>query len=89
MGLTPYQPFRPIGFAHGCVQFLTKSWTGGPDSYEVEFDLNGKTASCSCMDSTCRRKNHFPIGSKNLCKHGRLASTLLWPILARALKEAV
>jgi hypothetical protein len=83
--MTHFQPFKPTGMAHGNIQFLTKSWTGGPDEYEVEFDTSEKTARCSCMDSTCRRKNYFPIGSKSLCKHARLASTLLWPIIAKAL----
>lgn len=82
-------PFKPVGMAHGCVQFETKSWTGGPDTYEVEFDTSQKTASCSCMDSVCRKKNHYPIGARELCKHATLASQILWPVLARALKEAV
>lgn len=86
MGLTPFMPFKPIGFAHNLVQFETKSWTGGPDSYEVAFDLNDRCATCSCMDSTCRKKNYYPIGDPRLCKHSRLASQILWPILARALE---
>lgn len=81
-----FQPFRPVGMAGTLVQFVTKSWTGGPDDYEVTFDTHTQTVCCSCMDSTCRRKNHRPVGDAGLCKHCRLASKTLWPVIARALR---
>lgn len=80
-----FQPFRPVGAAHGLVQFVTKSWSGLPDEYEVTFDTATKTATCSCMDSVCRKKNFLGIGDQGLCKHCRLASVLLWPTIAKAL----
>lgn len=83
--MTHFQPFRPVGAAHGLVTFVTKSWTGLPDEYEVEFDTSERTVSCSCLDSTCRKKNHLPIGSAGLCKHSSLASKTIWPVIARAL----
>ena len=88
MGLTPFQPFLPTGAAHGLIHFSTRSWTGGPDTYEVCLDWHERTACCSCMDSVCRKKNYFPIGSPSLCKHGRKACELLWPTIARALGVA-
>lgn len=81
-----FQPFRPVGMAHGLIHFITKSWTGAPDEYEVIFNTNKTTMTCSCMDSSCRHKNYLPIGDSGLCKHSRLASEILWPILSRALK---
>ncbi len=84
-----FQPFQPIGLAHGQVQFHTDSWSGEQnEGYEVTFDLHKRTVDCSCLDATCRKKNFRPVGSPHLCKHGRLASELLWPVIAQALGVA-
>jgi hypothetical protein len=81
----PFQPFRPVGMAHGEIQFVTKSWSGGDGEYEVTFDCSSRSAHCSCMDATCRKKNFKRIGDHGLCKHSRLASEILWPVIERAL----
>jgi len=83
---TPFQPFKPVGFDGTLLQFVTKSWTGGIDEYEVCFALDKMDVCCSCMDASCRSKNHRQIGDAGLCKHARLASQLLWPIIARSLR---
>lgn len=80
-----FQPFQPIGCDGGLAQFWTESWTGAPGGYEVTFDINRSTVDCSCMDATCRKKNYKPIGDKGVCKHARLASEILWPVIAQAL----
>ncbi len=89
--MRPFQPFRPVGFSHGLIQFVTKSWTGQPDEYEVTFDVASRNVTCSCCDSVMRRKNYLPIGDPGACKHSRLAADLLWPVIARAIgaQEAV
>lgn len=86
MGLTCFQPFRPVGYAHGLVHFVTKSWTGAGTEYEVAFDVEESTVTCQCMDSVCRKKNFHKVGSPESCKHARMASLLLWPVIATALR---
>lgn len=89
-----FQPFRPCTNAHGIIGFVTKSWSDTIDpvtkelaEYEVEFDIASHNVHCSCCDSVMRRKNYLPIGDPRACKHSRLASELLYPIIARALGE--
>lgn len=83
--VTAIQPFRPVGMANGLIQFVTKSWSGAPDEYEVSFDIHRREVCCSCMDAICRKKNFKPIGNNGTCKHARYASLILWPIIAKAL----
>ncbi len=86
-----FQPFEPQTPEYPVVPFTTESWSGEKDEhgdpaiYWIEFECEKKIMRCSCMDATCRIKNYKPIGSPQACKHSRLASQILWPVIAKAL----
>lgn len=82
--------FEPVGCDGAIVQFWTPSWSRPThEGHELTLSIDKRTLHCSCEDSVCRGKNYLKVTALGHCKHCQAWIEHVWPILARALKEAV